>query len=275
MADSVDAVSPVPAYIIRLLYENKPVVDEEALLGELKEIDPMIRPLGDGGVLMFVNENHIAKSIAGGPGSPVLICAAEKIDRQELGVALSQTWDWPAADDVVSTCPYAIIMSDMMGQMLEPRDRLANVQKILAALLKVAPPAAIHWSTSQRIVDPESLASELGKAHFDNIMCGAVNVRMYKVAGAEGNIVMDTLGMRSFGLPDLQCHYHSIEPSEVASCLYQLANYIFDKGAVIETGHTIDGADGARWQCAYEWSLAEPKREVIDLHPGNFAAGNR
>ncbi len=205
----------------------------------------------------------------------MLIYEAEKIDRVELDLALTQTWEWSEAVAVVLTCPYAVIVSDMHGHMLRPKDRLANLQNVPAAVLKVAPPAAVHWPNSQCIVDPGSLAREFAEGNFGSIFCGAVNVRMYNVAATERDFVMDTLGMAAFGLPDQQCHYHSIEPKDVAGFRYNLAHYIFDKGAVIETGHSVDGCNGAVWQCSYEWSLVEPKRELIDVHPGQFAAGNR
>ena len=88
---------------------------------------------------------------------------------------------------------------------------------------------------------------------------------------------MDTLGLAALGLPDLQCHFRGLAPEAVAPLLYNTAYYIFEKGDVIDDGHTVEGVTpGERWPCQHEASLVEPRRVVIDLDPGPaHAAGNR
>lgn len=90
-------------------------------------------------------------------------------------------------------------------------------------------------------------------------------------------MLMDTLGLAALGLPDLQCHFRSLTPNEVALLLYSLASYVFEHGDVIANGHTVEGiAAGSRWRCRHEVSLVPPEREVIDIDPGDpFAAGSR
>jgi hypothetical protein len=104
-----------------------------------------------------------------------------------------------------------------------------------------------------------------------NPLVGAVNLRMFNIQGGpsgEGEIVMDTLGLEVFGLPDLQCHYNGLPPNAVASHLYNLAGYLFDHGDVIEDGHTVQGLEVDQiWKCQHEESLLDPKRVVLDVCP--------
>jgi hypothetical protein len=67
VAGFAGAESPMPVYIIRLLYQPKPVLDKPVLLREMQAIDSAIQPLDDTGILMFVKENHRMHGIAGGP----------------------------------------------------------------------------------------------------------------------------------------------------------------------------------------------------------------
>jgi len=104
------------------------------------------------------------------------------------------------------------------------------------------------------------------------LQAGAVNVRLYRVDAqgvVEGRLVMDTLGLHSFGLPDFQIDYRWLEPGAVARTLFAAAGYVFEHGDVIEDGHTIEGClPGSRWTARHGASLVEPHREVIIFDPG-------
>jgi hypothetical protein len=104
-----------------------------------------------------------------------------------------------------------------------------------------------------------------------------LNVRFFKVSNSDGDMIMDTRGLDAIGLPDLQCHFRGLDANGVARVLFNAAVYIFENGAVIETGHTMEGIEpGSRWRCQFENSLLEPKRNVLDFNPGKpYAAGNR
>lgn len=94
-------------------------------------------------------------------------------------------------------------------------------------------------------------------------------MRLFNIQGRPGETLMDTLGMAAFALPDLQCHFVGLDPGRVASCLYGYAEYLFQNGRVIDSGHTVQGlTPGSKWSVRSEESLVEPAREVLDLDPG-------
>ena len=128
---------------------------------------------------------------------------------------------------------------------------------------------AVYWPHSQRVSDPETLAVD--------DLDGIINVRFFTVAGDDEAMVLDTLGLHVFGLPDLQCHFRDRDPGEIAGLLYATARYVFDAGDVIADGNTISGLDGEeRYVCRRETSLLEPTRPVIDVDLGDpYAAGQR
>jgi hypothetical protein len=140
---------------------------------------------------------------------------------------------------------------------------------VLAELCRLTHPVAIHWAQSQRVSDPAALV-------VDDLN-GILNVRFFTVAGDETAMVLDTLGLHVFGLPDLQCHFRDCEPGKIAGLLYATALYVFDSGDVIADGNTISGLDGdERYVCRREPSLIEPSRLVLDVDLGDpFAAGRR
>jgi hypothetical protein len=120
----------------------------------------------------------------------------------------------------------------------------------------------------ERYSDPRELANPLH---------GFLNVRFFRISNSDGDVLMDTLGLSALGLTDFQIHYRGLEPESVARLLYNLGAYTFEKGDVIEDGHTVDGVDKkSRWTCRHEDSLIDPQRVVLDIDPGQpFAAGSR
>ena len=276
MAEGGDAPSVNTAvFIIRLLCDKDPELDGAALLSKLRTVDESIRQLSDDGSMIYVNERYGIEFIAGKPAAPIMVCMAENIDQRELEMALEQTWDLPEAASAVKECQHAILICEMQGQFLKSKDRLANLQKVLATVLGIADVKAVHWPTSRRIVNPQTIMEALEQGEYDSIANGAVNVRLYNIEDTENEIVMDTIGMEYLSLTDFQCHFKDLPPSEVAATLFGCAGYLLNESPNIESGHTIEGCDGMPWLCSFEHALIEPGRQVIDLHPGQFAAGKR
>ena len=100
---------------------------------------------------------------------------------------------------------------------------------------------------------------------------------LQRVLQPANDMLMDTLGLSALGLPDVQCHFRDLDPSQVAQVLYNTAVYIYDNGAVIDSGHTVAGIQPEeKWHCQFEESLLKPHREVLDVNPGpEHAAGQR
>lgn len=105
-------------------------------------------------------------------------------------------------------------------------------------------------------------------------------MRFFNIQGKEDKLV-DTLGLYAIGLPDVQYHFHNIDPNDIVSHAYNVALYIFSKNAPVKNGETIDGLEDGRmsstvrWRCQYEESLIQPVREVMDICPGEYASGTR
>ena len=82
-------------------------------------------------------------------------------------------------------------------------------------------------------------------------------------------MIVDTLGLYAIGLPDIQYHFHDLDPNAVVNHAYNAAAYIFDTDASIKDGETIDGISeqgidrSIQWKCQYERSLIQPDRTSV------------
>ncbi len=199
------------------------------------------------------------------------------VDGQRYEPVLQQTRDWADAREVVAHCRASLLVTDFLASRLQYKTRLALFHSVLLSVLDLAPCLAIHWQPSQRLVQPEAYLSARRADEPDPLFPG-VNVRLFRVEDrAPGEMVMDTLGLAALGVPDLQCHFVELDPNAVATMLHNSAYYLFERGDVIEDGHTIQGiGPNPRWRCRHEMALVEPERVVIDVNPGPpYVAGNR
>jgi len=182
---------------------------------------------------------------------------------------VSQTWDWEGAEGAVARCRCSVLVTEMFSDDRTPQQRWAAMSGVVAELIGLTHPTVVSWPQSQRVGDPNLFAAD--------DLDGLINVRYFSIANDPGAIVMDTLGLHVFGLPDVQCHFRDREPAEIATILFSTAAYLFQSGDVIADGNTISGPQAdERLVCFREPALLEPRRQVIDVDLGDpYAAGRR
>jgi len=208
----------------------------------------------------------------GDPASPLLTVIMTASPLGEGGKALpdvSQTWDWEGAEAAVSASRCSLLVTEMFGDGRTPQERWDAMSAVVCEMAQLTRPTALSWPQSQRVGDPELFAA--------GDLDGLINVRYFSISNDPGAIVMDTLGLHVFGLPDVQCHYRDREPGEIAAMLFSTAVYLFRSGDVIADGNTISGPRGdERFVCIHESALLAPSRQVIDVDLGEpYAAGQR
>jgi hypothetical protein len=167
----------------------------------------------------------------------------------------------------------------MMAQGLPYRERLFLFLDALEAIVTTLPCRAIHWRQSQQITTPQLFLEARGNREQHPLLAGPLNVRYFNVSNGSvpGEALVDTAGLSVFGVPDVQCHFHGLDPDRLVALLYNLGIYVFENPEAIESGHTVDGIEpGQKWRCQYEDALVPPARVVLDIDPGpGFAAGGR
>jgi Domain of unknown function (DUF4261) len=256
--------------VAELWFEEAPDLTDPGLLASLRSLSPDVQAQQDSITVPYLGSKG-DDPVDGGP--PPLVTVV--MPSSPLGQSgkqrpdVSQTWDWEGAEAAVARATAGVLVTELLTAGWSARDRVAALTRVLAELCRLTQPVAVYWARSQRVSNPETLAAD--------DLDGIINVRFFTVAGDEDAMVMDTLGLHVFGLPDLQCHFRGREPGEIAGLLYATARYVFDSGDVIADGHTISGPDGeGRYVCRREKSLLEPSRLVLDVDLGDpYAAGKR
>ena len=259
-----------PALTAELLYAELAEPDLEAILERVRETLPesaLVDPGDDPEASPMIVHERFGTVIADGTRVPLFTALTLREPRQvsEAEHDFGQTWGWPEAKEVVARARTAVMVAEVMGTLHPPADRLAAFRTTLEAAVAVTAPLAIWSQNATKFVPPEHA----------NGLESFVNVRLFRVEDSDGEMVMDSLGLHAFGLPDVQCHFRDLDPNDVSRLLYDTAAYVLDHGDVIEDGHTVPGLDGEeRWRCRHEAALVGPEREVLDVEPSApFAAG--
>ena len=281
-----------PVYMAELLFKELPVFREEKLM------EVMRRMTGNARVLKKRLKEGVAVPVGTSPSSsessekeeqePLVIMHTEFMvpfedgtipaqtcilpvqeitDKNRFKGSLEQAWHWKEAAGVIGESKYQLRIHDLFTVALPHKERLQLFQQALSAVLEVVPCDALYFYGSDKMVEPSAYTQALQNGDH---LYGAMNVRLYQAGGTETRreLVMDTVGLSSLGVPDFQCHFAGLDPDRVAQTLFGAAYYLFDQGDVIIDGQLLGTADSQRWRCEHQESIVSPRRYVIDLDPG-------
>ena len=190
-------------------------------------------------------------------------------------------WDCQESRDrILEECRYSMLATDFLARGLSSLER-ANLEmdylEVLAELFLSC--EAFFFSGSGKLFEAEEIRGNQIEGP-DRFIRYAVNVRFFTIQGSD-DMLVDTLGMNTLFLPDLQYHFRGLDPNWIVNHAYNVASYLLTSGNEIDSGETIDGIkDGdmdrsIQWKCQYEDALIQPKRPVLDINTGEYAAGNR
>jgi len=212
------------------------------------------------------------------PAQTVVWCAPEVRNAARWTEAIPHARNFNGAAAILPQARTEIVVTELFARFIHYKTRLHLFQSVLISVLEVAPPLGLLFQSSQKILQPQAYLQSQSPDGVYQPLFGAVNVRQFRVSDSPaGDVVMDSLGLCEFGLPDIQMHFRDLNCGQIAGMLYSLAEYIYDNGDIVEDGHTTQGVtERDRWKCRHEMSLIKPARVVLDIDPGApFAAGGR
>ena len=202
----------------------------------------------------------------------------EKLSFDEL--TCSQMWDCPESDEIIARCHYDVVAVDMLSAFMDYKDRTDMLMDFTEALVELYPTCeAVYFDRSGKMFTRQAIL-EHTVPRKDRFIYFAVNVRFFHIEGSN-DMLIDSLGMSVVNLPDVQYHFHGLDPNSVVNHAYNVLSYIYENNCPIESGETIDGLkDGKlsrdiQWICRFEESLIQPSKTVMDINTLEFASGRR
>ena len=188
-----------------------------------------------------------------------------------------QMWNVKDANGLLSGCTYAVRLADDNALKMEYKQRGKMLTQLIEAGLALYPDCvAVFVPASGRLVTAEQVRNNPARGG-DRFLYLCVNTRLFSISGTNSDMMIDTVGLYLLGLPDVQYHFHTLNPNKVIKHAYSVASLLYAVGAVMKSGETIDGMDDygvtkeIRWPFQYEPALIEPPRTVMAITPGEYA----
>lgn len=281
--DMDPTICPGGVFMVKLLMrEQCEIPDDDRLIEVLTKHLGETERFGSGEKLLsFALKEHICEFKEGKMPAQIIIDRCEREDYSTIGeMERHQFWNCPDSEELLERCKYSVLAGDMLGGALPPKHRANMLMDYLEALVELFPECeAVYNINSGKLMYADEIRnSEL--EGIDRYVEFAVNVRFFNVADTEDSVV-DTRGMSLLYAADIQYHFNKMDPDWVVNHAYSMASYILENDSPIKDGETIDGIEeGAfsrkiRWKCRHEESLIAPKRVVLDVNMGEYAAGGR
>ena len=281
-----DKKGPQPGgpYLIQMLFkEPVEMPDKEKMTAVMeKHIGSTECFCYDKKMAGFAAQEHIAEFKDGKCPVQLMVMKCDKFKGKGFDAFLmSQMWDCQEdRERIFRECRYQVVATDMLAAALPALERANLDADFLEALAELYPTCeAFYFQNCGKLFLAEDVRSHQIEGS-DRFIRFGVNVRFFNIEGTE-DMLIDTVGMSTLFLPDLQYHFHDMDPNWVVNHAYNVASYILEHDNPIQDGETIDGvADGQmcreiQWKCQYEDALIQPPREVLDIHMGNYASGGR
>ena len=229
----------------------------------------------------FAASKYEVKFKEGNVPPQLMITECVKFDGSKIeAFERSQMWDCENSDQILEDCHYHVLATDMLAAGLSAKERAELDMDFLEAVVALYPECeAVYFPTSGKMFAADDVRNHQIPRE-DRFIYFGVNVRFFNIQGTN-DMLVDTLGMSTLFLPDIQYHFHDMEPNWVVNHAYNIASYIFGNDNPIHSGDVIDGImDGKmsmdiQWKCQYENALIQPAREVLDINMGEYAAGRR
>lgn len=172
--------------------------------------------------------------------SPTLMVTnCEKIDKPVLDdFERSQVWDCPNVDELLDECQYRVFATDMLASGLEPKERADMLVKYVDALLELYPSCkAVVFGPARKFLSRETIENHPDK-DVTRFIYYAVNVRYFSIQGTD-DMMVDTLGMSTLFYPDVQYHFHGMNPDEIVNHAYRVLYYIFEHDILLMMGKRL------------------------------------
>lgn len=274
---------PGGVFMVQLLFEDEVAMPNKERMNTvikkyLGEVDNFAY---DGTMAGFAVKKYLAEFQDAKVPSQVMIMGFHEFDGSKIAdIERSQMWDCEESENVLIKCRYQIVGVDMLASALHYKERAELDMDFTEALLELFPTCkAVYFQNSGKLFLANDIRNHQVPREYRFINF-AVNVRFFNIQGTN-DMMVDSVGMHTLFLPDLQYHFHDFNHNWVINHAYNVLCYIFDNENPIESGDPIDAiVDGfmsreVMWRCNYEMALIQPIRQVIDICMNEYASGAR
>ena len=217
-----DKKGPQPGgpYLIQMLFkEPVPMPDKDSMTAVMeKHIGAVECFCHDKKTAGFAALEHIAEFKDGKAPVQLMVMGCNKFKGKGFDAFLmSQMWDCQEdRERIFRECRYQVVATDMLAAALPALERANLNADFVEALAELYPTCeAFYFQNCGKLFLAEDVRSHQIEG-ADRFIRFGVNVRFFNIQDTE-DMIVDTVGMSTLFLPDLQYHFHGMDPNWVVN----------------------------------------------------------
>jgi len=191
---------------------------------------------------------HVAAPIPGGE-------AEENADGNFL---------WPDGKDEAAKHRSHVIVTNITAGEQTPIQSAIAVSRLALVALKLFDGIGVYWGNASVCNSREAfegICEDISEKHVPLL----VLLRFQFVRAPDDGVGLYTLGMRQFGLMDIEVDRCQMEPQELLEFVGNVAHYLVQSGPVIADGNTVGGSEEERILVRHRPSMIDKDRRVYKI----------
>jgi Domain of unknown function (DUF4261) len=197
-----------------------------AKVGPLLGIKPEVAPQPNASSFVLVG--------SGGLIMGMMIAAPMPLDAYK-GPAETAFW-WPDAFQVASRHKAHLIASCAWSGETRLNAHLKHTV-LVRGLIEQVPATAVSWRSV--LVSADQFKGLFQVMQTEQKPPIRLWIKIQLSRDGKGGTIASTLGMRDFGLMEIECNSAPMAPTETCQLIENLASYLIANGPVVEDGHTV------------------------------------
>jgi len=186
------------------------------------------------------------------------------IPEQEAEENADGNFLWPNGREEVARHQSHVIVTNIGGAEQTAIDSALTVSRLALVALQIFDGMGVYWGNAC-VCNSRQVFESFCEDTSEEQVPIPVWLRFQLVRAAENEVGIYTLGMRQFGLMEIEIDRCSMGPGEIFDFVSNLAHYLIQSGPVIADGNTVGGSEDERILVRHRPSMIEEGRKVYKV----------
>jgi hypothetical protein len=157
-----------------------------------------------------------------------------------------------------------VIVTNLGSDGLTPVQSALAVSRLTLVALELFDGLGVYWGNAH-VCNSRQVFESFCEDMSEELVPVPVWLRLQPVRAAQDGIGLYTLGMRQFGLMEIEVDRCRMKPQELFEFVSNIAHYLIQSGPVIADGNTVGGSEEERIVVRHRASMVEKGRRVYKI----------
>lgn len=186
------------------------------------------------------------------------------IPEDEAAQNASHNFLWPNGEEEAGRHQSHVIVTGPLGVEATPVQSAIAVSRLALVALELFDGIGVYWGNGS-ITNSREVFQDLCAGMCEEHVPVPAWMRFQLARGSDGDIGLYTVGMKQFGLMDIECDRSPMEVEDLIEFDSNIAHYLIQSGPIIADGNTVGGTEEQRILVRHEPSMIDEDRLVYKL----------